>query len=262
MESILGSWSRVFRFLIILIIVLLFATKVVSRFFTNSEVSLEFSDNRTIVKVKNDGQTISQSILAASDCWIKTGIVVKPNESYTIKVTGKIHTAADYLLRDVANDTIPSFQWSGPEGREFRIRSQGVFEKYDQMRKNLLIDPNANMGCVLFYFQDEDAKEPSCSGGSDFFPRPNNIKVYNNNKGLLEGKNSGTVNQNLWASINDMLIMDTTDNIRLAYLGAELKGDTLKRKINKWESIKKSTYRKLWFDDNIGSYIISVQVKE
>jgi hypothetical protein len=221
---------------------------------------LEFSDNKTIVKVKNDGTMISQSLLASSDCWEKTGIIIKPGESYTIKVIGKIHTAGDYLFRDVANDTIPTFQWCGPEGREFRIRDDNKFQKYDQLRKNLLIDPDAKIGCVLFYFQNEDDQEPSCAGGAGFLPRPSNIKVYNNNKGILAGTNSGKVSQYLWATVNDMIIIDTSENTRRAYIGSDLKGDTLKKKLNKWESIVKTNYRKLWFDDNIGNYIISAQI--
>src|SRR6266536_173862 len=112
MESILSTWGRVLRFIIILVVIILVSTQIVKRFLNDSEV-------------------ISQSILAASDCWEKTGIIIKPGESYKIKVTGKIHTAGDYLFRDVSNDTIPNFQWCGPEGREFRIRTDSSFQKYD-----------------------------------------------------------------------------------------------------------------------------------
>jgi len=125
-----------------------------------------------------------------------------------------------------------------------------------------LISPNEKIGCVLFYVQDEDTQQPSCDGGDKFFPRPSNIKVYDNNKGILKGTNSGKAPQYLWASVNDMLIMDTTENTKLAYIGSGLKADDLRKKTNKWNNIIKTNYRKLWFDDNIGDYIISIEVGE
>lgn len=106
------------------------------------------------------------------------------------------------------------------------------------------------MGCVLFYLQDEDSLQPNCCGGSKFYPRPKYIKIYNNNKGLLEGKNFGAITQYLRATVNDMQIIDTSDNTKLAYIGGEFSSNDLKRKLRKWEGIKNRII------ENVGLMII------
>jgi hypothetical protein len=61
-------------------------------------------------------------MLPACDCWINTGIEVWPDEEYEIKVSGKVHTTADKMIADAAEDIKPGFDWIGPEGAGFRIR--------------------------------------------------------------------------------------------------------------------------------------------
>lgn len=188
-------------------------------------------------------------------------IDIAPGKTFKIKVTRKIHTAADYLLRDVTNDTIPTFQWAGAEGRPFRVR-EGEYQKSDELRKKCLLEPNAGVGAVLFYLQEDGQKVPNCQGGANFHPRPQNVIVYDPNQGLLAGKNSSEKVQHLWGSVNDMLLMDSSEDSKWAYLGTHLSGKELPAKTSKWEHLKKSDYKKFWFDDNIGNYVVSIIIED
>ena len=256
MEHILKNWGNSIRFIVILSVIYLAINLIVNKFVNNTQFSIDFKTDKTLVTLIDKKNVIANSVLPACDCWIRTGIEIRPNEEYEIKVSGKIHTKADRLIEDAISDIKPRFNWIGPEGSAFIIREDG-HKRSDEIRKTLLLSPNANLGAVLFYFQKGNSKAPECQIGNGFY-LPDSVIIYN--KEGLRGKNNDNETWFVWASVNDLLLRDfQLESNKLAYLGSA-KYDSLKIKEKQWAKLAEENYNRLWFDDNFGNFVISAKI--
>lgn len=258
MEHILKSWANTLRFLMILLVIFLAVLFTVYKISENTQFNIDYSNDKTLITLIDKKNVIASSVLPACDCWSNTGIEIRPGEAYEIKVSGKIHTTADKMIRDAEEDIKPRFEWIGPEGsNNFRIRDK-QYRYPDSMRKTLLLSQNAKLGQVLFYFQKKNSRKPNCDAGLNYY-NPDSVLVYESEKGL-SGSNDTKETWFVWASVNDMVIknFDSEPN-RLAYLGGA-GNDTLKRKNQQWQVLKQENYNRIWFDDNFGSFVISAKI--
>jgi hypothetical protein len=212
-----------------------------------------------LVTIIDKKYVVANSVLPACDCWSNTGIEIRPGEEIEIKVSGKIHTTADKLIKDAEDDVRPRFDWIGPEGGNFLIRELDRYHASDSIRETLLLNSHAKIGQILFHFQNENSLKPNCNIGLGYFNPTDSVFIYDPEHGI-KWKNKGTEKVYIWATINDMLIRDfSQESNRLAYLGGA-KGDTLKRKEESWESLRKANYNRIWFDDNIGDFVVSAKI--
>lgn len=257
MEHILKSWGNFLRFLIGIFVIFLFVSLVVHKVSDNTEFNVDYSTDKTLITIIDKKYIIANSVLPACDCWVNTGIEIRPEEQYELKVSGKIHTTADKLVKDSDDDIIPRFPWIGPEGdKSFRIREEVRYRVADSIRKRLLISQKANLGQVLFYIQKTSLK-PNCNIGANFFI-PDSVDVYDVEKGL-KGTNDSKATWYIWVSVNDMLIRDFSESNKIAYLGGA-SADTLKRKQLQWNLLAREKYNRIWFDDNIGNFVVSAKI--
>ena len=258
MEHILKSWANTLRFLIILFILFLIINLIVNKFVNNTQFDINFTNDKTLVTLIDKKNVIANSVLPACDCWTNTGIEIRPGEEYEIKVSGKIHTIIDKLIRDAENDVMPKFRWLDPDGTAFIIREDKKFRESDSIRKTLLLSPTTNIGGVLFYFQKGNSLQPNCELKDNFYI-PDSIIIYSSSKGL-KGKNNESETWYVWASVNDILIRDfKSETDRRAYLGGVI-NDSIPSKLKKWAVLTNENYNRIWFDDNFGSFVISAKI--
>jgi hypothetical protein len=260
MEHILKNWPNFLRFLLGLFIIFLLVWIIVDKISDNTEFNVDFSTDKTLITLIDKKNVIANSVLPACDCWTNTGIEIRPDEEYEIKVSGKIHTTVDKMVKDADDDIQPRFPWIGPEGdKNFRIRDDKKYRLSDSLRQTLLLNKKANLGQVMFYIQKTSIK-PSCNLNSNFFI-PETLEIYDAEKGL-KGKNDSNSKWYIWATVNDMLLRNFSDpNNKIAYLGGA-SGDTLARKLLQWEKLSMENYNKIWFDDNFGNFVISAKIEK
>lgn len=262
MEHILKSWGNFIRFIVGVVVIYLLVLAIVNRLAENTHFDVDYNNDKTLITLIDKKNVIVNSVLPACDCWINTGIEIRPNEDYEIKVSGKIHTTADKMIKDAEDDVKPRFSWSSPEGGAFNIREDIKHKQSDSLRKTLLLTQKANIGQVLFYFQKENTQEPYCGIGANFY-NPDSIIVYSSQNGKkLTGKNDTKGTWYVWATVNDMLIRDfTIPTTKFAFIGGAT-GDTLKSKLSSWDIISKENYNRIWFDDNFGNFVISAKISK
>ncbi len=261
MESILGSWGRVFRFLFLVMLLLLLGSLTINHLLDSNQIDVSIGEKTSMSVIKTGGLVNATSVLAASDCWENTGIEIWPGEEIELKVTGKVHTAIDHLTKNAMNDEPSRYKWSDYNGTNFVSNNKPENIEYDLARKSMMIDSSNNFGAVLFYLQVGDTgKPPSCNDGAGFNPRPGSSKLEKKDRGYYYFNDSDKIIY-LWASVNDMLLVDFSNTAKKAFLGKPLKGKELIEKEKQWEVLKKSRYRTLWFEDNIGAFIITANIK-
>lgn len=258
MEHILKSWGHTFRFIIVFLLLFIAIAFVINRINDKTEFNIDYSNDKTLVTIIDKKNIIANSVLPACDCWTNTGIEIRPGEEFEIKVSGKIHTTADKLIKDAADDVKPRFDWIGPDGGSFLIRENLRYHKSDSIRRTLLLNSNAKIGQVLFYLQRKNTLKPNCAIGQGYF-NPDSVIIYDPEKGI-SGKNDGSETFFIWATVNDMLIKDfDTESNQAAYLGGALE-DTLSIKKEQWKELRKENYNRIWFDDNIGNFVVSAKI--
>jgi hypothetical protein len=260
MEHILKNWGSFTRFIIGIIVIFLLAQAFINKLADNTQFNVDYTNDKTLITLIDKKNVIANSVLPACDCWTKTGIEIRPEEDYEIKVSGKIHTTADKMIKDAEDDVKPRYAWVGPEGGNFLIRHGSEYKLTDSIRKTMLLSQTANIGQVLFYFQRKNARKPNCNIKEDYF-NPDSVLIYNSEIGI-SGKNDSKETWLVWATVNDMLITDfQNESTKIAFLGAS-KGDTLKTKLQSWQTISKENYNRIWFDDNFGSFVISAKISK
>lgn len=261
MEHILKSWQNTIRFIVLLLVIFFIGNLIINKFINNSTFDINFQNDKTLVTIIDKKNVIANSVLPACDTWSNTGIEIRPEEVFEIKVSGKIHASADKMISDAKDDIKPRYNWIGPEGTVFEIRPERSRNKSDLLRQKLLLNPNANLGAVLFYIQKENSKEPNCSIGSNQFIPKDSIIVYDTKKGYT-GKNNSHEKWFLWATVNDILFRDMdNETSKVAYLGGKKGNDYIER-LNKWEELKKEKYNRIWFDENFGNFVISAKIEK
>jgi|GEM_PF-5031783 len=259
MEHILKNWGNFIRFILGIIVLFLIVLVVIHKLSDNTQFNIDYSNDKTLITLIDKKNVIASSVLPACDCWTNTGIEIRPDEDYEIKVSGKIHTTADKMIKDAEDDVKPRFEWLSPEGStNFRIREDLEHKLSDSLRKTMLLTEKANIGQVLFYFQRKNSKAPNCNIGANFF-NPDSVMIYTSDKGI-SGKNDSKDTWFVWATVNDMLIIDfKKQENQVAYLGGA-KGDTLKTRFANWQTLAKDNYNRIWFDDNFGNFVISAKI--
>lgn len=267
MKAIFKNWGNTKRFLTVLLasfILLILALKFTLTSVFENEFDIKYTTEKTLITIKDGKFVIATSVLAASDYWTNTGIEIRPGETCTIKISGKIHTSCDKMINSAQNDSLPFFPWCDASGIRFQVRDD-YHHHADSIRKTLLLDPNRNIGAVLLYLQKDPYKIPNCKlAGDHYLPPSDSILNYDMKKGVEITNDTKTV-WLLWASVNDILIRNFDSECeKLAYFGGVTtsKKKKYQKKITNWKSIKSNKYNTLWFDDNIGNFIISAKIEK
>lgn len=165
--------------------------------------------------------------------WINTGISIMSGQKLTITASGRICLAAHHMRLAEYTDIPPPHPWVGPEG----LRGETVFpprtlRQEDADRARYQVAPNIEYGRLIGVISDET---------------PNNsLKILNIGK-----KNSFTSDASgyLWLTVNDIWLSPATIN--------EVAG-----KSDEWRAgILRNRYWNVWYDDNAGSFLVTVELE-
>ena len=268
MESILQNWGRLFRALILFfligILIYFISNIFLENIYQEGDLSIETTEKGGFVfkmSKKNSKDTLkkfTQFLLPSNECWYDTGLDIEPGETCDIQVTGRVHLAIDKLVESVTQDTIPSIKWTDPEGNQWS--EIGDNKDCQDAKRKLLIQPGNRIGNVIGYFYTKyDLK-------NDQFPYyflQHRAEITDNifQIGNRAQKTNGNKKSRLYLSVNDIMldIMDSTNKklSKIAYLNRSGKPADLA----KWDKlIHRGDYYRLWFDDNVGGFLVNVRI--
>ena len=239
----IGNWSNLSRTLTLfagsMFILFLSFVGVYSFILSRPNLEIELKDEGGIVLSNQANNKVGQFLLPASAGWTNSGFTIKPEESVEVQAYGKVHLGFHRLVDAAKEDFVPIFPWIGPKGSEFIAETEA-----DRTRQQLLVDPTANIGMLLGYLAYD--KEPTKSN-----PQPDKIVSIGDKQTI---KNTHQEEQMLFFVVNDMYL---NNDAKEAYIG-NAEGNLDKYQKN-WNEIKDKKYWELWFDDNIGQYLINIK---
>lgn len=238
-------------------------------------------------------------LVSANRLWLDTGITVKEDEKIEIRVTGAVHLAAHHLVWNSMADVVPKINWYFyPRLKEQRSKAT----KEDKKRYPGMIDEGEEPGTLLMHIGNEtigpDASSSSSKPDSlySISPQDNANKAWELNlhrKGAIYLiVNDGIATDSLYAppastadfdrlkelqKIRDRFVDSNSPSLPLIgtdirplthyyglYAGKIPKDTTeladLREK--RWNSLPKEYRGRLWFDDNIGAYLVNIRLPD
>lgn len=219
-------------------------------------------------------------LVPASQCWINTELLIKPGETIKFTTSGKVHLA----LNLIKQEELAIIKWSKPDGSPFTKPAKEFGD-----RRSFLISQHRNddspdplVGNLVGFLQADGIDLPD--------PGPSNSRPEgaSKNKVFHIGHEHTVTNETghkayLWLSVND-IVLDDSDAARQAYLGdstdfvtkvlasqqVALITKEARRKqakeswakhLETWKSICEAKQWDLYFNDNIGTYLVFIEKK-
>jgi hypothetical protein len=264
-ESILKSNPRLVRMLILLVVVCFGAYYLTVSIFRNintvSDFSIEVNEKGGIIwKVvakDNITEKYAQLLLPSNSVWYNTGVKLQPDEECRIEITGNVHLAFSALNSDVDNDMIPKIKWTGPDGNVWA--NVGDDLECQAAKTNLLIKPGTKIGNVVGYLHTKDLDEIGFI--SEFLSQRKamsaEVTEINAIGSLANNKAAETI---LYLTVNDILL-DFSDSIQEKISNIAFEGRNHKK--GEWAKLRnEKEYYRLWFDDNIGGFLVNITVRK
>lgn len=249
LASAIESWPNLLRaftlFAGLMLIVVLSCIGIYAFIVSRSDVKIELTDKGGIVLLTQANNKVGQFLLPASAGWTNTGFIIKPGARVEIQSFGEAHLGFHRLVDAARDDVIPIFPWIGPQGSRFIAESEA-----DTARQQLLIEPKAHIGMLLGYLAEPRLPENEEPGKNN--PKPGEIVKLGDRRTI---RNQHEEERVLWLTVNDMYL---NNGGRKAYVG-DATGDTLDIYLKQWNQIKEKEYWELWFNDNIGQYLITIK---
>lgn len=212
----------------------------------NTDLQVAFSENgATTIKI-NKSESKALFLLPASSTWVNTGISLTEKSIVTFNTSGKINLGVNNLVKAADKNIMPKSVWTGPNGYSVKLEAK------DAGRTKLLVNPDGELGTIIGYIEKQGDTKPGVSN-----PRPTNIfEIHSGSQ--ISKKEKGT----LWLCINDFLM--SSKELSLSYSGyvGDTKGEERKKRETEFLNISQNGYWHLWFDDNIGEYLIQMEIKE
>jgi len=202
------------------------------------------------------GSGVRYVLVPASKLWVNSGIRIQPNQKITMRASGYVNLAIHRLVSSAVADVPPPYIWSGPEGTVID-RKYPLYKR----REELLIEKRALPGQLL-YVAVRDSEVPP----SEHNPRPERIHT------LAQGipyVNTSREQETLYFTVNEKLLEDSP-KAKLAFVGKnqmeidEIYGPgkiTREQLLKQLENIIYNRYWTVWFDDNVGQFLVEVEPK-
>jgi hypothetical protein len=212
--------------------------------------------------------------------WVKTGITVKTGDQVKITASGRVNTSIKRVVAETIKPEVDERTWVSPSGLDFSDNTT-YFPGLDRF----LLLPSKNgayygFGMLLATVRDSNGQTKNIAP----------FKPLSQNDDFIEftAKNDGelvlTVND-IWLSgdLKNAYIPPWNDDsikhyLQLAEFEAAFKGEDFKswseetqrkkaeaqyqRRLKGWDSIISKGNWNIWYDDNIGSFSVSITVNE
>lgn len=268
MESILQSNPRLLRAILFLACFTLLLYFIVTRIFHSvssvSDISVEVNEKGGLIfkaARKGNQERYAQFLLPSNKIWMNTGIDIEEDEECEFQVTGNVHLAINSLVRSVDNDQIPAIKWTGAAGSPWE--KVGDEASCAAAKKQLCILPGDHVGNVVGYFykkgeiSDADFLKYFLTSRKDItkdiFNIGERIKQPNNTKERVR----------LFICVNDILL-DMSDSAQTKLSQVAFEGRPGGDNASKWLILlkEKSEYVRIWFDDNVGGFLVNVTIRK
>lgn len=230
---LLGDYKRLANFLIMIGVLLLFMFGFSALFFklliANEVKITQRPEGAWVFSLGKKDKTIHYE-LNPSSMWANTGYKINKGQILKINASGRINLAGHRLMDAAKADSLPMFPWSGPEGI---VNEKIINDPIIAKRRDCLLLPDAPIGALIAGISDR-----SFSYNSEMWEIGTDWEGISPETGYL------------WFAVNDSRL---NENARSCYYADQ------NRALN-WEYIIKNKYWNLWFDDNIGSLQINIEI--
>jgi hypothetical protein len=264
-ESVAGffsgfsSYAHLLRFCLVLtygaalagIIIWLITSKLSPK----QQVKVDFKESSTLISINNEPKK-ALVVVPASQLWIDSGLELKPGQKINVSASGAINLSVHRLVEAAQNTTRPRHGWTTPIGENERD-----LRCIDRKRRPLLIAPKAAYGSLLAYVNPANAEVPSAKN-----PIPAGIQVVSQPNSSLVYSNTTNVAGRLFFTINDIVLKDDpeyrkdyiTDQKCLDDSYGQNPRRTVEDMEKRWDQLTKNNYWDIWFDDNIGEFLVQI----
>ncbi len=175
--------------------------------------------------------------------WINTGIELTEDQLVTIQATGKICLAFHRMSKAAESDSLPPMPWNGPEGIKGSVSfPPRIIRTKNRESSNALVSPNSLKGMLIGCISN-DIPNHTASENTQVIDIGKN-KTFTANK-------TGT----LWLTVNDIWLDQNSAKV-YSNNNTEVNEKVFREKI-----IEKK-YWNIWYDDNSGSYLVTIEVKD
>jgi|GEM_PF-4442261 len=270
MESILQSYARLCRALILLLclslLIYFLATTIFKQINAVSDVAVEVNEKGGIIlKVSKKGSSdvvekYAQFMLPSNKVWVNTGIDVAEDEECEFKITGNVHLAISKLVTEVKDDRIPVIRWTGPEGSKWE--NIGDKDECAKAKTKLLVKPGDVIGNIVGYFyKDGDISDRDFLNYFLTNRKTATDKVFEIGEKLTKA-NTSNAKARLFICVNDILL-DRTNTEQEELSRTAFEGRKSKENTAQWNSLlQEEEYYRLWFDDNVGGFLVNVTIRK
>ena len=266
-EAINRSYSHLLRTLIFFFLVFAFLVIAVIVFFKSivesAELKAEFKgDGGLIFEVKksklfsaDEKKTFATFLLPSNVVWFDTGLELESGGECKFKISGSAHLAIHTLVKKADNDEQNPIPWIDAKGNKWV--NIGDHDKQLKAKQELLLSPGDRIGNILAYCVPENATQ----NFRDFFVQNRKeltTKIIQvDNEKIIQ--NTTGKKSRIYLSVNDILLNFDTAAFAIskeAYMGEDNKWE------NRWKEIATNKYDHLYFDDNIGSFLVQVEIRK
>ena len=249
---LLESKVNLLRGLLLISIIGLFIIGIIEFTFyklKSTDYNIEFNHNGAVLIQRNNDLKKAQYLLQASSRWTNTGIKIQNGQKIRLIVYGKISTSGVGLFNSLENvQRISEFhKWIDIEGKE--IQKNHPVNKF-------LIEPKANIGNIIGFIETAQDIPPGVNN-----LRPKGLFVINEK--IKEITNIKEQDGTLWFTIND-IYFDSNDTLssKKAFFGRSSNRSIEEQQNleNSWTYIEKNGYWDILFEDNVGEYLINIEI--
>ncbi len=193
-------------------------------------------------------------LVPSSKLWVNSGITIEPGEKISMHASGYVNLAVHRLVDSAKIDLPPSYHWSGPEGIEIG-KNLPLYHR----REDLLIEKRALPGQLIYAAVRNTEVPPSKKN-----PRPKRMNTLSSDNYYT---NKSDERETLYFTINEKLI-ENSPEAKLAFVGKnqdEIDRTygpgkiTLEDLETQFNNIITNRYWTVWFDDNIGQFLIEIK---
>jgi hypothetical protein len=238
-------WGFIQRLFILLAVLTLFIYVVIGMLPLGNIKKVDLAGN--VIYFDDGKKRIYNFLFASSECWYDPGLTFYKGDVVTIRATGKYNTAIHHLVNYALSDTDKVYDWIGPAG----IPIAKIKRSADLSRLSGLIDKTKNYGCLLVRKVLDNGKDTSRVYSYDAVKQE--IQIEFKELGALQ-------------FIVNEPILQNNEEFRNLYFVDSMEDRTywLKRgreQAKSWNNIVRNGNYTLWLEDNIGDFLITLEVE-
>ena len=205
--------------------------------------------------------------------WVKTGIQVKKGQRIKINAAGKIHLALSRLVQSAVNDVEIRIPWNDPNGRTGRGERDSWYPEIG----NFKIIPEQPFGKLIAAIKHEHGTEQYVPIGKhrefevekdgELLLTVNDIWLSPENKDAYlppdpTGKNRDYYIERVLNSIrqNPEITEQDTEQWTIEKWDEEI-NKIFEKRWKKWTNIRRKRLDSLWYDDNVGSFSVTISIE-